>query len=86
MLAKICSDWNKPNGQAYIPPERERILELIGDLPIRKFPSIGGMTESTLNELGIKTGRDLRERAVDLLIGYREIAYNFLIRCGLGLG
>lgn len=44
------------------------------------------MTETALNELGIKTGLDLREKAVELMISYREIAYTFLIKCGLGLG
>ena len=71
MLAKICSDWNKPNGQAYIPPDKNQILEFIAKLPVRKFPNIGGMTETSLTELGIKTGLDLRERAVELMIGYR---------------
>ena len=61
-------------------------MDFIGSLPIRKIPNIGGMTETALNELGIKTGFDLREKAVDLMISYREIAHTFLIRCGLGLG
>ena len=43
-------------------------------------------TESALAELGIKTGLDLREKATELLISYKEIAYTFLIKCGLGLG
>ena len=86
MLAKISSDWNKPNGQAYVPPDRDFILEFIGKLPIRKMPGIGGMTETALNQLGIKTGLDLREKALDLMISYREVAHTFLIKCGLGLG
>ena len=36
MLAKIASDVNKPNGQYFIPPEREKILHFIRSLPIRK--------------------------------------------------
>ena len=36
MLAKIASDMNKPNGQYMIPPSREKILEFIRKLPIRK--------------------------------------------------
>ena len=86
MLAKICSDWNKPNGQAYVAPDRDFILDFVGKLPVRKIPYIGGMTETTLAELGIKTGKDLRDHAVDLMISYREIAHTFLIKCGLGLG
>ena len=56
MIAKICSDWNKPNGQAYVPPDRDFILNFIGKLAVRKIPNIGGMTETALTELGIKTG------------------------------
>ena len=48
MLAKICSDWNKPNGQAYVAPDRDFILDFIGKLPVRKIPNIGGMTETAL--------------------------------------
>lgn len=86
MIAKICSDWNKPNGQAYVPPDKDFIMEFIGKMPIRKIPNIGGMTETTLAELGIKTGKDLRDKAAELMISYREIAHTFLVRCGLGLG
>jgi len=69
-----------------VPPDRDFILDFVGKLPIRKIPNIGGMTETALAELGIKIGRDLREKAFDLMISYREIAHTFLIRCGLGLG
>ena len=86
MIAKICSDWNKPNGQAYVPPDRDFIMDFIGKLSIRKIPYIGGMTETTLNQLGIFTGEDLRNSAADLMISYREIAHTFLIKNGLGLG
>lgn len=36
MLAKICSDFNKPNGQFVLENDREKILEFLKDLPIRK--------------------------------------------------
>jgi len=36
LLAKIASDMNKPNGQYFLPPTRESILEFIRKLPIRK--------------------------------------------------
>jgi DNA polymerase kappa len=59
MLAKICSDWNKPNGQAYMAFHRQEIIDFIGGLEIRKIPYIGAMTETTLKEIGIRTGQDL---------------------------
>lgn len=36
MLAKIASDVNKPNGQYFIPPTQEKILQFIRPLSIRK--------------------------------------------------
>ena len=36
MLAKICSDKNKPNGQYRIQPTRQAVMDFIKDLPIRK--------------------------------------------------
>ena len=86
MIAKICSDFNKPNGQYYIKPELDTILNFIGDMPIRKIPYIGGMKETTLTAMGFKTGKDLRDRAADLMIAYLEIEHTFLIKCGMGLG
>ncbi|CAF4112892.1 unnamed protein product [Rotaria magnacalcarata] len=36
LLAKVCSDMNKPNGQFYLPPNKEDVDKFIGNLPIRK--------------------------------------------------
>lgn len=36
MLAKVCSDKNKPNGQYMIPPDRQAVMDFIQGLPIRK--------------------------------------------------
>ena len=86
MLAKICSDINKPNGQSYLKPNLQTILDFMENLPLRKVPHIGGMRESTLNEMGIKTCLDLRKRATELLIAFSEIESTFFIRCSLGIG
>uniref|UniRef100_A0A8C0LNA3 DNA polymerase kappa n=1 Tax=Canis lupus dingo TaxID=286419 RepID=A0A8C0LNA3_CANLU len=36
MLAKVCSDKNKPNGQYQVLPNRQAVMDFIKDLPIRK--------------------------------------------------
>lgn len=36
MLAKVCSDYNKPNGQFRVQPTIDTITAFVNDLPIRK--------------------------------------------------
>ncbi|MEQ2194302.1 hypothetical protein XENOCAPTIV_026988 [Xenoophorus captivus] len=40
MLAKVCSDKNKPNGQYRLPPSREAVMDFIQKLPVRKASSM----------------------------------------------
>ena len=40
MLAKICSDMNKPNGQFFLEPSRESVMEFVRKLPIRKVSPV----------------------------------------------
>lgn len=57
-LAKVASDLDKPDGLAVILPEdAEQFLEELG---IGEFHGIGDATESKMNSLGIKTGKDLK--------------------------
>ena len=53
-LAKIASDFNKPNGLTVITPEKvERFVE---QLDIKKFFGVGKATQKKMHALGIKTG------------------------------
>ncbi|SFG59675.1 DNA polymerase-4 [Algoriphagus hitonicola] len=64
-LAKTASDLNKPNGQAVIlPEEAEAFLE---KLPIGKFFGIGKVTAEKMQNLGIHTGKDLKEFSLQFL-------------------
>ena len=36
MIAKVCSDKNKPNGQYRVPSNREAVMDFIQTLPVRK--------------------------------------------------
>jgi DNA polymerase-4 len=65
-LAKIASDWRKPNGQFVIRPHQvERFLT---DLPVRKIPGVGSATEKVLHETGIITVGDIRRFTPDELV------------------
>ena len=56
-LAKIASDFQKPNGLTVITPEQAP--EILRNLPIGKFYGIGRVTEKYLLGRGVRTGADL---------------------------
>lgn len=72
MLAKLCSEKNKPNGQFYLDPNQEIIEEYIGKLDVRKIPGVGPQSEDILKGLGFNTALNMRERLLDLFIIYGE--------------
>lgn len=57
-LAKIASDYQKPNGLTVITPDKSQ--KFIDELPIKKFFGIGKVTGKTLKMMGINNGYDLR--------------------------
>jgi len=60
-VAKIASDYNKPNGQKTVNPEEvEAFLE---QLDIKKFYGIGKVTRERMYHLGIFTGKDLKSKS-----------------------
>ena len=60
-VAKVASDYNKPNGQKTVNPEE--VLDFLEDLDIRKFYGIGKVTAKRMYELGIFTGKDLKSKS-----------------------
>lgn len=65
-LAKMASDLNKPNGQAVITPRNGPVF--VAQLPIKKFHGVGPATAEKMHRLGIETGADLREKALEFLV------------------
>lgn len=64
-VAKIASDYNKPNGQKTVNPEEvESFLE---NLDIKKFYGIGKVTTDRMYHLGIFTGKDLKSKSREFL-------------------
>jgi len=57
-LAKIASDWKKPDGLFVIQPEDVDAFLL--PLPVGRIPGVGKVTEEKLDKLGIRTVGDLR--------------------------
>ncbi|NWR89579.1 POLK polymerase, partial [Furnarius figulus] len=86
MLAKMCSDRNKPNGQYRIAPERQAVLDFLKDLPIRKVPGIGKVTEKMLKALGIVTCSELYQQRALLSLLFSEVSWRNFLDISLGLG
>ncbi|AEU37536.1 DNA polymerase IV [Granulicella mallensis] len=57
-LAKIASDWRKPNGLFVIQPGD--LDTFLPPLPVGRIPGVGKVTETRLNQVGIQTVGDLR--------------------------
>lgn len=64
-IAKVASDYNKPNGQKTVNPEE--VPEFLENLEIRKFYGVGKVTAEKMYRLGIFTGRDLKEKSEEFL-------------------
>ncbi|WP_345778419.1 DNA polymerase IV [Dyella sp. 2HG41-7] len=57
-LAKIASDWKKPDGLFVIRPHQ--ILDFLAPLPVNRLPGVGKVMETKLAALGIQTVNELR--------------------------
>lgn len=58
-LAKIASDWNKPNGQYVITPDA--IADFVKDLPVKKIYGVGKVTAKKMHDMDIHTCTDLQQ-------------------------
>ena len=57
-LAKIASDWNKPDGLCVIRPQQA--FDFLTPLPVGRIPGVGKVAQRRLEEIGVKTVGDLR--------------------------
>jgi DNA polymerase-4 len=64
-LAKLASDYRKPNGQYVITPETGPAF--VETLPVSKFHGIGPATSAKMNALGLYTGLDMRNQSLEFM-------------------
>ncbi len=57
-LAKIASDWRKPDGLFVIRPAQ--VLDFLAPLPVARLPGVGKVMDERLAELGVRTVGELR--------------------------
>jgi DNA polymerase-4 len=65
-LAKIASDWEKPNGQFAVLPRD--VNDFVEALEVRKIPGVGPKSAEKLNDLGLHTCKHIKELPLDWLI------------------
>ncbi len=65
-LAKVASDYHKPNGQKTIHPTQ--IHRFMEELPIEKFYGIGKVTANKMHQMHIFKGSDLKKKSLQELI------------------
>ncbi len=64
-LAKIASDYNKPNGLfVVLPKDGEKFVE---GLRVEQFFGVGRVTAQRMNQLRIFTGLDLKKQSIEFL-------------------
>jgi DNA polymerase-4 len=64
-LAKVASDWNKPNGQFVIRPKD--VEKFVLTLPVEKIHGVGKVTAKKMHDLGLKTCADLQAKPIEWL-------------------
>ena len=64
-IAKLASDYRKPDGLTVITPERGP--EFVASLPVARFHGVGPVTAKKMERLGILTGADLRDWSMPAL-------------------
>ncbi len=65
LIAKIASDFDKPDGLTVVKPAR--VQAFLDPLPVRRVHGVGPATEKALQELGVATIADLRALDLEVL-------------------
>jgi DNA polymerase-4 len=80
-LAKVASDYNKPNGMKVITPEEAD--SFIEELDIEIFPGVGKVTTQKMHKLGIFKGihlKNLKKAELEILFGKNGHYYYDIVR------
>jgi DNA polymerase IV len=79
LLAKLASDFNKPDGKFTVPPDQ--IENFITHIPVERIPGIGKVTAKRLHDMGLKTCLDLQQYSpgdmIHLFGKFGETLYDF---------
>ena len=65
-IAKVASDWNKPDGLFVVQPAQ--VDDFVRQLAVKKIPGVGEKTAARLHKLGVESCEDLRRFTLAQLI------------------
>ena len=82
-LAKIASDYRKPDGLCTIHPEQA--LDFIARLPIESFWGVGPVTAKKMHLLGIRNGLQLRKCSLEMLTAHFGKVGALYYECARGI-
>lgn len=79
-LAKIASDWNKPDGMFVILPHE--VEDFVAALPVARLHGVGKVTAAKLHSMGIQACRDLLNWSLpDLMQHFGKFGNNLYLLC-----
>jgi DNA polymerase-4 len=65
-LAKVASDWRKPDGMFTITPDQ--VADFVVELPVSKINGVGRVTAEKLRRMGVETCGDLQQLPLEKLV------------------
>jgi len=86
LLAKICSQVNKPNGQYYLPPNAPEIRRFMLGRKVRDIPGVGKVLEKLLNFIGIVYCKHILDDICKAYICFPTATCTMLYNSALGIG
>lgn len=85
VLAKVCADLRKPDGQYRLESSPDAVRSFLRALPVRKVPGVGRVMESTLAALGVRTCGDVVEQRGMVQALFSAAQSDFLLRAAAGV-
>ncbi len=83
LVAKIASDFDKPDGLTVVPPQR--VTDFLDPLPVRRLPGVGPATEKRMKRSGVEVIGDLRALPLETLKQRFGRSGQWLYDCARGI-